>query len=119
MAGEIIDGELSAVGVNANSRRTCVNNNANNPVIGLRSFSGVHRSPLSLPPHTSQACRSKRRNEQSTSGHGNVSTDSHTGLPSIDSTKEELYATELVPFQAAIDAGTDMIMTAHISSPTS
>mgnify|MGYP002508326331 CR=1 FL=1 len=41
-------------------------------------------------------------------GHGNVATDSHTGLPSVPATKEELYATELVPFQAAIDAGTDL-----------
>ena len=50
-------------------------------------------------------------------GHGNVATDSHTGLPSVPATKEELYRTELVPFQAAIDAGTDMVMTAHIQFP--
>ncbi len=50
-------------------------------------------------------------------GHGNVATDSHTGLPSVPATKEELYKTELVPFQAAIDAGTDMVMTAHIQFP--
>ena len=120
MAGEIIGSELSAVGVNANFAPDAdVNNNANNPVIGLRSFSS---DPQIAAEFTSAYIAGVQKQNVATSakhfpGHGNVSTDSHTGLPSIDSTKEELYATELVPFQAAIDAGTDMIMTAHIQFP--
>ena len=50
-------------------------------------------------------------------GHGNVGEDSHTGLPSSELTVEELKACELVPFEAGIRAGTDMIMTAHIQFP--
>lgn len=120
MAGEIIGSELSAVGVNANFAPDAdVNNNANNPVIGLRSFSS---DPQIAAEFTSAYIAGVQKQNVATSakhfpGHGNVSTDSHTGLPSIDSTKEELYSTELVPFQAAIDAGTDMIMTAHIQFP--
>ena len=43
--------------------------------------------------------------------------DSHTGLPSSELTVEELKACELIPFQAGIEAGADMIMTAHIQYP--
>ena len=50
-------------------------------------------------------------------GHGNTDTDSHTGFPLIGSTYEELQANELIPFRAAIDAGADMVMTAHIQYP--
>ena len=50
-------------------------------------------------------------------GHGNTDTDSHTGLPLVDRSHDELIANELVPFKAAIDAGADMVMTAHIQYP--
>ena len=39
------------------------------------------------------------------------------GFPVIDSSYEELKACELIPFKAAIDAGADMVMTAHIQYP--
>lgn len=48
--------------------------------------------------------------------HGDVATDSHTGLPSINKTKEELEA-EFVPFKAVIASGVDVVMTAHIQYP--
>ena len=50
-------------------------------------------------------------------GHGDTQTDTHTGLSIIDKTYEELKRSELVPFKALADAGTDMIMTAHIQYP--
>ena len=50
-------------------------------------------------------------------GHGDTDTDSHTGLPCVDKTYDELKAFELIPFQAGIDAGADMVMTAHIVYP--
>lgn len=119
-AGEIIGSELSAVGVNTNFAPVAdVNNNPNNPVIGLRSFSSNPQLAAKFTAAYIEGIQNK--NVATTAkhfpGHGNVATDSHTGLPSISSTKEELYQTELVPFQAAIDSGTDMIMTAHIQFP--
>ena len=119
-AGEIIGSELSAVGVNTNFAPDAdVNNNPNNPVIGLRSFSSNPQLAAEFTSAYIEGVQSK--NVATTAkhfpGHGNVATDSHTGLPSINSTKEELYQTELVPFQAAIESGTDMIMTAHIQFP--
>ena len=119
-AGNIIGSELNAVGVNVNFAPDAdVNNNPNNPVIGLRSFSS---NPQLAAKFVSAYIEGVQSNNVATAakhfpGHGNVATDSHTGLPSVPATKEELYKTELVPFQAAIDAGTDMVMTAHIQFP--
>lgn len=119
-AGKVIGSELNAVGVNTNFAPVAdVNNNANNPVIGLRSFSS---NPHLAADFVSAYIKGVQSENVATTakhfpGHGNVVTDSHTGLPAISSTKEELYQTELVPFQAAIDAGTDMVMTAHIQFP--
>jgi beta-N-acetylhexosaminidase len=51
-------------------------------------------------------------------GHGDTTIDSHTGLPLIEKTKEELLACELIPFMAAIDAEIPAIMTSHILVPS-
>jgi beta-N-acetylhexosaminidase len=50
-------------------------------------------------------------------GHGDTNVDSHTGLPVISHTREELETIDLPPFQAAIDRDIDAIMTAHIVVP--
>src|SRR5699024_6650381 len=46
-------------------------------------------------------------------GHGDTQTDSHLGLPAVTFDRETLDE-HLLPFQAAIDAGADSLMTAHI-----
>lgn len=50
-------------------------------------------------------------------GHGDTSVDSHVGVPSVTVDLDTLRARELVPFQAAIDAGVDAIMLAHLLVP--
>lgn len=47
-------------------------------------------------------------------GHGDTLADSHEGLPVVDKTEEELWAQELLPFDAAIEAGADVVMVGHI-----
>ena len=47
-------------------------------------------------------------------GHGDVKADSHYQLPLCDCTLETLRQRELVPFVRAIQAGLEIIMTAHI-----
>nr|MCW2727512.1 beta-N-acetylhexosaminidase [Aeromicrobium sp.] len=49
-------------------------------------------------------------------GH-NVSTDSHKGLPVLDSDRERLRDHDLVPFEAAIAASAPGIMTGHLNVP--
>ena len=50
-------------------------------------------------------------------GHGDTTTDSHRNLPVMDKTKEELLENELIPFQAAIENGANIIMIGHIALP--
>lgn len=50
-------------------------------------------------------------------GHGNTHEDSHHALPTVNGTRAELAACELVPFRAAIAAGAPLLMTAHVRFP--
>ncbi len=47
-------------------------------------------------------------------GHGDTSVDSHVGLPVIPWDMDRLEQLELVPFQAAVDAGIECLMSAHV-----
>lgn len=48
-------------------------------------------------------------------GHGSVTVDSHAVLPVQGGTVAELEARDLVPFAAAVDAGSPMIMMGHLA----
>jgi len=50
-------------------------------------------------------------------GHGSTRTDSHSSLPVLPYTEEELFRRDLVPFRGAIRAGAPVVMTAHILYP--
>ena len=112
--------ELSLVGINTDFAPSLdINNNPTNPVIGVRSFGDS-------PEVVSEFGCAFVQGLQDTNtiatlkhfpGHGNTGTDSHSGLPTIDVSLEALTNTELVPFKAAIEAGADMVMTAHIRYP--
>ena len=118
--GAITGEELALLGINADFAPVMdVNNNPNNPVIGIRSFAD---DPEEVATYGTAFLEGLKENGIMATlkhfpGHGNTDTDSHTGFPVVESTYEELKACELIPFQAAIDAGVDMIMTAHIQYP--
>lgn len=119
-AGAIISRELSALGINTNfAPAVDVNNNPNNPVIGLRSFGD---DPYKVADFAVAMIEGINTSNVITSakhfpGHGDTATDSHSGLPVVDKSYEEIKQMELVPFQAAMDTGTDMFMVAHIAYP--
>ena len=50
-------------------------------------------------------------------GHGDVKTDTHSGYAETSKTWEEMLKCEMIPFKAGIEAGAQMIMTAHIAAP--
>lgn len=118
--GAIYGEELSLLGINTDYAPVMdINNNYLNPVIGIRSFSD---DPETVSAYGLAFMEGLRESGTIATlkhfpGHGCTDTDSHTGFPKIDSTYEELKQFELVPFQKAIDAGADMIMTAHIQYP--
>ena len=112
--------ELGLVGIQLNFAPVAdVNSNPNNPVIGIRSFSddaatvSEYCQAYLAGLHDAGAIAALKHFP----GHGDTDTDSHTGFPIIQRTLDELKANELIPFQAAIDAGADMVMTAHIQYP--
>ncbi len=96
-----------------------INSNADNPVIGVRSFGAstdlVSRHGaawVSGLQSTGIAATAKHF-----PGHGDTAQDSHLALPVIDRSLPELHERELAPFAAAIEAGTRVVMTSHILLP--
>jgi beta-N-acetylhexosaminidase len=96
-----------------------VNSNPDNPVIGVRSFGAD-------PEHVSLHTAAWTHGLQSTGvaacakhfpGHGDTAVDSHLALPIVDRPLEQLRSGDLLPFRAAITAGTATIMTSHIMLP--
>ncbi|KRE21156.1 glycoside hydrolase family 3 protein [Agromyces sp. Soil535] len=96
-----------------------VNSDADNPVIGVRSFGA---DPELAARHVAAWVRGIQSTGVAASakhfpGHGDTSSDSHLALPVVDVPLETLRDRELVPFRAAIAAGTRTIMTSHILLP--
>ena len=50
-------------------------------------------------------------------GHGGTAEDSHDTTPVVDRGADELAAYDLVPFRAAVGAGVDVVLVAHILYP--
>jgi beta-N-acetylhexosaminidase len=111
---------LRHVGVNLDFAPDAdINSNPDNPVIGTRSFG-------TDPAAVAAQVAAWTRGLQSTGvaacskhfpGHGDTAQDSHKVLPVVDASLDELRERELVPFVAAIGAGTKTIMSSHIMLP--
>ena len=96
-----------------------VNSNADNPVIGVRSFGA---NPQLVARHADAWVRGIQSTGIDASakhfpGHGDTAQDSHLALPVVDVPLDTLRKRELVPFQAAVEAGVASIMTSHILLP--
>ncbi|TCN38713.1 beta-glucosidase-like glycosyl hydrolase [Kribbella orskensis] len=120
-AGGIGGRELKAVGVSTDFAPVAdVNVNPLNPVIGVRSFSS---DPQLVAQLTAAQVAGYQRDGRIVStakhfpGHGDTATDSHTGIPVISHTREQWNTIDRPPFEAAIRAGIESIMTAHIVVP--
>ena len=119
-AGSIIGAELSALGINVDYAPSLdVNSNPENPIIGLRSFSSNPQIVSNLGVQMIKGIQEKNviASAKHFPGHGDTSTDSHTSLPTVNKTMEQLKKCELIPFENAVKNGVDMIMTAHIQFP--
>lgn len=120
MAGDVIGEELAAIGINCNFAPSCdINDNPQNPVIHLRSFSSDPALVAALAPALRQGLVDNGviAAAKHFPGHGNTSVDTHVGLAVVDKSKKAWNTVEAVPFRAMIKGGADMIMTAHIQYP--
>lgn len=119
-AGEITGRELAAMGVNFNLAPVMdVNSNPANPVIGARSYGDVPETVAAYGVEMIRGLQSAgvMSCAKHFPGHGDTAVDSHLDLPCVDKTLAELEKCELIPFQAAVEAGVSAIMTTHILFP--
>lgn len=96
-----------------------INNNPKNPVINTRSFGSDIERVTKVAGAYERGARLGGAIPviKHFPGHGDTDVDSHLGLPIIRKTLEDLQAMELIPFQRAIQAGSEVVMSAHILFP--
>ncbi|HHV54700.1 MAG TPA: beta-N-acetylhexosaminidase [Firmicutes bacterium] len=126
-AAAIMAREMRAVGIQFNLAPVLdVNNNPQNPVIGVRSYGedpalvaelGVAQIQGFQHPGPGPGYDGVVACAKHFPGHGDTAVDSHLALPRIDHDRERLAQVELLPFRRAIAAGVGAIMTAHLSVP--
>jgi beta-N-acetylhexosaminidase len=96
-----------------------VNNNADNPVINVRSYGEDPETVARFGAAFIEGVQSQGviATAKHFPGHGDTDVDSHRGLPIINVSRERLDKLELVPFRKAIEVGVGSIMVAHIGLP--
>ncbi|ORT61303.1 glycoside hydrolase family 3 protein [Streptomyces sp. CB03238] len=111
---------LAACGVDLNWAPSAdVNSDPGNPVIGVRSFGA---DPELVARHTVAYVEGMQSAGVAACtkhfpGHGDTNVDSHLAMPRVDVDLDTLHARELVPFRAALAAGSKSVMSAHILLP--
>ncbi len=113
-----ITGQMMALcGINMNLAPVLdVNNNPQNPVIGVRSYSDDPKAVTDLGLATMAGLEESGiiPCAKHFPGHGDTQVDSHLDLPVVAHSIERMECVELKPFEAAIAANIPVIMTAHI-----
>lgn len=118
--GRVSGAELRAMGINQDySPDADVNVNPANPVIGVRSFGADPDAVAALVAAEVRGYQASRvaATAKHFPGHGDTAVDSHTGFPVITHSRDLWEKLDAVPFRAAIEAGIDSVMTAHIQFP--
>lgn len=119
-AARIAGAELAAMGIRQDYAPVAdVNVNPANPVIGVRSFGAGPGAVAELV--AAQVRGYQEAGVAATAkhfpGHGDTATDSHVGLPVMRHSRADWEELDEPPFRAAVRAGVDAIMTAHIVFP--
>ncbi len=118
--GYAMGGELAALGFNVDFAPVLdVHSRPENPIIGERAFGNTADTVIA------NALAWRRGLERAgvmacgkhLPGHGDTTVDSHLALPVDDTPLARLEAEAFRPFQAAIEAGMDLLMTAHVRYP--
>lgn len=118
--GVIVGRESRATGVQQVYAPTVdVNNNAQNPVINVRSYGENAEEVARFGSAFIEGLQSENvlATAKHFPGHGDTAVDSHRGLPVINFSRERLEKTEFVPFRALINSGVGSVMVSHISMP--
>jgi beta-N-acetylhexosaminidase len=117
--GAAIGADLAAAGINLDTAPVAdLNADPRNPVVGVRSFGA---DPAQVAAHTAAMVEGLQGQGVAACakhfpGHGGTAVDSHEAVPTVADDADSLAAA-LLPFRAAIAAGTRCVMTAHIVVP--
>lgn len=113
----ILGTELRALGINFNLAPVVdLGHDSSNPVIGTRTLGAEADS-------VSRLAVAQVRGFQSAGvgacakhfpGHGYTPTDSHVSLPVVSGSLDFLWAHDLVPFRATVEAGIASVMISHV-----
>ncbi|MCJ0870909.1 glycoside hydrolase family 3 protein [Streptomyces sp. AP-93] len=119
-AARIAGAELAAMGIRHNYAPVAdVNTDPANPVIGVRSFGADPQAVAALVAAQIRGYQGAgvAATAKHFPGHGDTGTDSHVGLPLMTHTRARWEELDEPPFRAAVEAGVDVVMTAHIVFP--
>ncbi|MGI8467698.1 MAG: glycoside hydrolase family 3 protein [Pyrinomonadaceae bacterium] len=118
--GQIIASEMRAIGINwLYGPVSDVLNNPANSMVNVRSYG---ENPATVSKFVAAEVRGLRMGGVISTakhfpGHGDTAQDSHINTPVININRQRFETVELAPFRAAIAAGLDSLMTAHIALP--
>lgn len=118
--GKVMAEDMRVLGINVVNGPVCdIFSNFNNKVIGTRSFGSDKNLVADM-------CTSLGKGLEDNGiiaiykhfpGHGDTIVDSHTSLPVINKTYEEILNNELIPFKKAIETDAKIMMIGHIAFP--
>ncbi|RDV16757.1 serine hydrolase [Pontibacter diazotrophicus] len=118
--GAEIARQCKRLGIHVNFAPTVdINNNANNPVIGFRSFGEdkYNVTRKSLAYMSGMQDQHVLASAKHFPGHGDTNVDSHYGLPLINFSRIRLDSVELYPFRELMQNGLGSVMVAHMNIP--
>ena len=120
-AGVTLGTYLKALGFNVDFAPVAdVLTNPDNTVIGTRSFGSDPQTVADMVSAELQGLQSQGVYGvvKHFPGHGGTAGDSHEAAVTLDKGIEDLMATELVPFERAVQDGVSFVMVGHISVPS-
>ncbi|MBS3819020.1 glycoside hydrolase family 3 C-terminal domain-containing protein [bacterium] len=118
--GKITAVEARAVGIHLTYAPVVdVNINPQNPIISTRSLGEDPEQVARLAAAFIRGCQENglMATAKHFPGHGDTDVDSHSELPVVEGDMERLNSVEILPFERAVQAGVQAVMTAHIHVP--
>ena len=97
-----------------------INTNADNPIIGNRSFGSNKENVSQKATDYMKGMREMNvlGSAKHFPGHGDTNQDSHKTLPTVNQNLTRLEEIELFPFKKLIEEGVGMVMVAHLNVPS-
>lgn len=120
LAGKILAKEMKSIGITWNLAPVVdINDNPNNPGIGVRSFGDTPEkvSKFASAFYSGLKEIGVAACAKHFPGKGSVNVDAHLDMPTLDKDLRELERWELLPFKELMNMGIESVMPSHIYLP--